>query len=129
MQVRWDAVVQGNNFWSEGARPARGPALAKEDRPVRVQVWLFGYLSDGIAKGPVTVECLAPFSVRQVVAELGRTLGPEFLERLTETTGELMRNCRAFVNGEPVDDTAAPIHTTASQTDIELIVLTAAEGG
>lgn len=129
MLVRWDSVVQGNNFWSEGARPAPTHALAEVDRPVRVQVWLFGYLSEGMAKSPVTVECLAPFSVRQVVAELGRTLGPGFLERLTDTSGELLRHCRAFADGEPVDDTAAPIHTTAAQTDIELIVLTAAEGG
>jgi hypothetical protein len=33
------------------------------------------------------------------------------------------------VNGQAVDDAAAPIQTGALQTEVELILLTAAEGG
>jgi hypothetical protein len=43
--------------------------------------------------------------------------------------GGLFRNCRVFVNGQAVDDAATPIQTGALQTEVELILLTAAEGG
>ena len=129
MGVRWDAVVQHNNFWPQGAgRPAEThPGDAK--RPVCARVWLFGSLNDGAVKSPVSVELRAPFSVRDVIAELGRLFGCAFLDRVTDPGGRMLRNCRVFVNGQTVDDTAAPIQTAASRTDVELILLTAAEGG
>jgi hypothetical protein len=129
MLVRWDAVVQDNDFWSERARPAPRADLPAANRPVCVQVWLFGSLHDRVAQNPVTVEFRAPFSVRDVVAELGNRFGREFLERLTDSGGDLLRICRVFVNGQAIDDTAAPLHTASAQAEIELILLTAAEGG
>jgi hypothetical protein len=129
MGVRWDAVVQHNNFWSESTRPAAATHSAGGKRPVCVQVWFFGSLNDGAATSPVTVEFRAPFSVRDVMAELGHLFGRAFLERVTDSSGALLRNCRVFVNGQAADDAATPIQTSASQTEVELILLTAAEGG
>lgn len=129
MLVRWDAVVQANNFWSESTCRPPGTATAGADRPVCVQVWLFGSLNDKAVESPVAMEFHAPFSVRDVIAELGHLFGRAFLDRLTDSAGVLLRTCRVFVNGQTVDDVAAPIETAGSQTEVELIVLTAAEGG
>jgi hypothetical protein len=129
MGVRWDAVVQDNDFWSECARQSPVAPVAGAKRPVCVQAWLFGSLADGVAKRPVTVEFRGPFSVGDVIAELGRLYGRAFLDRVTDPGGGLFRNCRVFVNGQAVDDAAAPIQTGALQTEVELILLTAAEGG
>jgi hypothetical protein len=129
MGVRWDAVVKRENFWSKGARPSPAIPQAGAKSPIRVRVRLFGSLNDGTAKSPVTVEFCAPFSARDVIAELGHLFGCAFLDRVTDPGGRMLRNCRVFVNGQAVDDAAAPIQTAASQTDVELILLTAAEGG
>jgi hypothetical protein len=129
MGVRWDAVVQDHGFWSECARPSPESSLADAGRPVCVQAWLFGSLADGVVERPVTVEFRGPFSVGDVIAELGRRCGRIFLDRVTDAGGRIVRNCRVFVNGQPVDDTTTPIRADALQTDIELILLTAAEGG
>ena len=129
MGVRWDAVVQHNNFWPKGARRSTETHPAGAQRPVCARVWLFGSLNDGAVKSPVSVEFGAPFSVRDVIAELGRLFGGAFLDRVTDSGGGMLRNCRVFVNGQAVDDAAAPIQTAASRTDVELILLTAAEGG
>jgi hypothetical protein len=92
-------------------------------------VWLFGSLKDGVVKSPVTVEFGGPFSVQDVIAELGRLHGRAFLDRVTDSGGGLFRNCRVFVNGQAVEDPAAPIQAGALQTEVEMMLLTAAEGG
>lgn len=129
MEVRWDAVVQGSHFWSERARPSPEAPVASADRPVCVQAWLFGSLADGVAERPVALEFRTPFCVRDVIAELGRLYGRAFLDQVTDSGGGIIRNCRVFVNGQAVDDAAAPIRTDALPTEVELILLTAAEGG
>ena len=127
MGVRWDAVVQDTGFWSDAARPSKETPAADMNR--RVQVWLFGSLAEGIAERPLTVECRGAFSVHDVIAELGRRCGRAFLERVTAPGGGILKYCRVFVNGQSVDDTTAPIQTAESPTQIEMILLTAAEGG
>ena len=128
MEVRWDAVVQDSRFWSEAARPSREAPAAGVN--CRVQVWLFGSLADGVRERPVTVEFHGPFSVGDVIAELGRRWGRIFLDKVTAPGGGILGYCRMFVNGESVDDSTAPIQTTTkSPTQIEMILLTAAEGG
>ena len=127
MGVRWDAVVQDTGFWSDAARPSKETPAADMNR--RVQVWLFGSLAEGIAERPLTVECRGAFSVDNVIAELGRRCGRAFLDRVTAPGGGILKYCRVFVNGQSVDDTTAPIQTAESPTQIEMILLTAAEGG
>ena len=127
--MRWDAVVQDNDFWLKSVHGSPEAPSEDSQSPVSVQVWLFGYLNDGAAKNPVTLEFKGPFSTRDVIAELGQLRGRVFLDRVTDSGDVLFRNCRVFVNGQAVEDTAAPIRTEASQTEVELILLTAAEGG
>lgn len=129
MGVRWDAVVEDKGFWSEHSRESPEIPLDDASRPLRVQVWLFGSLNDGLVKSPVTLECPGPVSVRDVIAELGRVHGRAFLARVSDSGGDLFRNCRIFVNGQAVDDVAAPIQPGALHTEVELMLLTAAEGG
>ena len=127
MGVRWDAVVQDNGFWSDTAHPSRETPAA--DSNCCVQVWLFGSLADVFAERPLNVEIRGPFSVGDVIAEIGRRCGRAFLDRVTAPGGGILRYCRVFVNGESVDEATAPIQTTASPTQVEIILLTAAEGG
>ena len=129
MSVRWDAVVQDNGFWSNTARPSRETPAADANRPVCVQVWLFGSLADGFVERPVTVEVRRLFSVGDVIAEMGRRCGRAFLDRVTAPGGGILRYCRVFVNGQSVDDATAPIQATETPTQVEMILLTAAEGG
>ena len=127
MEVRWDAVVQENSFWSECTRP--DTPVADTNRLACVQVWLFGSLADGVAERPLNVEIRGLFSVGDVIAEIGRRCGRAFLDRVTAPGGGILGYCRVFVNGQSVDDATAPIRTTESPTQIEMILLTAAEGG
>ena len=128
MGVRWDAVVEDKGFWSAGACDLSAAPVGA-DRPVCVQAWLFGSLACGIAKRPLTLEFRRPFCVADVIAELGRVYGRTFLERVTNAQGGISRDCRVFVNGQAVEDAAAPIQPESMQADVELIMLTAAEGG
>jgi len=126
MEVRWDEVVQDRGFWSDAERPSLATHAA--DAHSRVQIWLFGSLADA-AERPVSLEFRGPFSVADVVAELGRRCGRAFLDQVTDSGGSMIRNCRVFVNGQIVDDAKALIRTDAPHTEFELILLTAAEGG
>ncbi len=129
MGVRWDAVVQDSDFWSERVPPSPDVPLADIERLVCVQVWLFGSLNDGVIKSPISVQVRAPFSARDVIAELGRIHGRAFLGRVSDPDGSLFRNCRVYVNGQAVDDTTKRIRIGALRAEVELLLLTAAEGG
>ena len=94
-----------------------------------MQVCLFGSLKDGVIKSPLALEFRGPFSVGDVIVEIGRLYGRAFLDRVSDSGGGLLRNCRVFVNGEEVEDAAATVRTGALQTEVEMILLTAAEGG
>ncbi len=127
MGVRWDAVVGDSRFWSEPARS--DPAVNEAGAVASVQVWLFGSLADGLAERPLVVGLRAPFSVEDVIAELGRRCGPEFLARFTTSGGGPVRHCRVYIDGDEVEDTAAPVRIRSACTRMEMILLTAAEGG
>jgi hypothetical protein len=75
------------------------------------------------------VEFHGPFSVGDVIAELGCRWGRPFLDKVAAPGGGILNYCRMFVNGQSVEDATAPIQTTGSPTQIEMILLTAAEGG
>lgn len=132
MGVRWDAVVQHSR--SERRSP---PAPAARLTPcpstmgvaASAQIWLFGSLADSVPERPLRLQFRNPFSIGDVIAELGRRYGAEFLSRVTAPDGGMLRHCRVFVNGEPVEDTVAPVCANNSVAHIEIILLTAAEGG
>ena len=129
MGVRWDAVVQDNDFWSKFARLSPEAPVADANHPVLVRARLFGSLACAVAERTLSLEFRDPFCVADVIAELGRVNGRAFLDRVTDPKGGIFRNCRIFVNGQAVDDVAAPVRTETLQAEVELILLTAAEGG
>jgi hypothetical protein len=128
MAVRWDAVVERGRFWSEPARPAVS-ALTDPNSQTSVQVFLFGSLADAVPERPLTLQLCNPFSIGDVFAELRRRCGSDFLSRITAGDGTLLRHCRIYANGEEVEDARMPIHADDNVSQIEIIVLTAAEGG
>jgi hypothetical protein len=125
--VRWDAVVERTRFWSEPEH--RAPGAHSRSDPVRVQVWLFGRLAQADGERPLTLEMRHPFSVRGVIAELGRRCGRELVEKLTAPDGGKPAFFRVFADGLPIDDLDAPLETRAASPRIEMILLTGIEGG
>ncbi len=125
MAVRWDAAVGGSRFWSEPERGAAGAAGA----PLAAQVWLFGRLARAAEKQPLTLALPNPFCVRDLIAELRRLCGAEAFAPLVATSAGRLRDCRVFVDGLPIEDAGAPIEPRASPARVEIILLTAIEGG
>lgn len=129
MSVRWDAVVVGSQFWAKPVRPATAARAAGIDAPVPVRVLLFGTLANPAADRALTLNLHSPFCVADVIAELGRRCGSELLSLVADSNGGKFNHCRVYVNGEPIEDVARPIHTAGSAAQVEMILLTAAEGG
>lgn len=107
----------------QGARRAGGAAA-----PRRVHVSLFGGLGIYCRERPLVVDVPAEATVADVIDVLGRRLGSAFLDSVMESSGERNRCCRIFVNGSRVE-LEARLPAGGSTPEIELIVLTAFEGG
>ena len=132
MSVRWDAVVKNNTFWASRRVPD-APAVAFKEAeagaPVEVQVWLFGRLASPEVVNPLLLKFVDGCAVRDVIDELGRRLGPEFLRTLVSESGESFNTCRVFVNGEHAKDMATRITTGAAAATVEIILFREIEGG
>ena len=129
MAVRWDAVVESDRRRFEPARPAAARLTHPASAPASVHIWLFGSLADAVRERPLKLQFRLPFSIGDVIAELGRRCGDEFTSRITGPDGGLLRHCRVFVDGEAVEDPRAPVCAQDPVAQIEMILLTAAEGG
>jgi hypothetical protein len=129
MAVRWDAVVEGDRRRFEQARPAAARLTSSAGAPASVHIWLFGSLAGAVPERPLMLQFRPPFSIGDVIAELGRRCGDEFTSRVTSPDGNLLRHCRVFVDGEAVEDPRAPVRAQDPVAQIEMILLTAAEGG
>jgi hypothetical protein len=127
MNVRWDAAVQGNGFWADaqGDRPER----SETGGALRARVEIFGALAGRLQQRSFVIDLPAGGSVSDIVQEVARRAGPQFAARALGRSGELQRCCRAFLDGAPVDDPHARIRGGQASSSIELILLTAAEGG
>jgi hypothetical protein len=129
MGVRWDAVVECEPDRFEARSGPASAALPTLPASASVDIWLFGSLAEAVAERPLTLEFRNPFSIDDVIAELGRRYGDAFLSLVTSPDGGMLRHCRVFVNGEDVEDTGAPVCAQEPLSQIEMILLTAAEGG
>jgi len=134
MNVRWDAVVKEDNFWSNTAlapHPAapRADLPLDNDAPVDVEVCLYGLL--GVSQGErfFSLQLRAGASLQDVIAELGRCLDPEVFRGIVSEGGEIHRYCRVFVDGAQAESLVTPIRRGASPASVEIILLIAAEGG
>ncbi|MCC6473115.1 MAG: hypothetical protein IT514_05160 [Burkholderiales bacterium] len=126
MEVRWDAVVCGNPF---GIAARCEPGGSTREGPVQIEVWLFGMLRGPGMAMPVRLEFPAAPTLRELAAELGRRLEPELAERLLAPQGGLYRYCRAFADGVQVESPDARVGAPGARARVEVIILTAAEGG
>lgn len=129
MGVRWDDVVDRDRFGLHAARRVDEAPASATPAGAAVEVLLFGGLADSAIQRQLTLQLASPFSIGEVLGELGRRLGSEFLSRVTEPGGGKLRCCRVFVNGELVDDIGTRLRCAPGRTKIEMILLTAAEGG
>ena len=132
MSVRWDAVVKNNTFWSSRRVPdatAAAPEAAGAGAPVEVQVWLFGGLAGPEMTNPLTLRFAGRCVLRDVIDELGRRLGPDFLRTLVSESGESFNTCRVFLDGEPAKDMATPISGGPAAASVEIILFREIEGG
>jgi len=135
MSVRWDAVVKNNRYWSSRHAPgatATAPdakAIAPEPAAagVEVQVWLFGRLARPEVANPLQLAFAGGCAVRDVIDELGRRLGPDFLGNLVNESGASLNTCRVFVDGEAATDMATPIRRATAT--VEIILFREIEGG
>lgn len=132
MNVRWDAVVDRRfPHGDEPRRPAPGSPRgeAGDGRVAAVRVWLYGTLANVAAARPIELQLPARFSADTVIAELGRRLGPEFLGHLVDAAGRKYEHCRVFVDGVEVEHSHLPVHEGTTAATVEMILLTAIEGG
>ena len=131
MSVRWDAVVDKSRSWIGAASPiALPPAPSRVGAPpISVKVWLYGSLARILEERPVEVKLPEGFSVGDVMTELGRRYGKEFLDRVVAPDGHKLSHCRVYVDGLPADEVDTPVHAGSSPAVVEMILLTAIEGG
>ena len=135
--VRWDSVARQNTFWSPKRAPDATPAIPATPSTtavaaaasVDVQVWLFGMLAGPDVKNPLVLQLGAGVTLRGVIGELGRRLGPDLLRNMISDSGEIFNTCRVFVDGIVAKDMAAPISGGGSPATVEIILLQDIEGG
>jgi hypothetical protein len=127
VSVRWDAAASDSGFWSKPA--GASCAAPAPGTPVAVLACLFGSLACASSASPIELELPHPFTARDVVEALARRLGAEFRARVLDAAGRKYRHCRIFADGLPAEDLDAPLRAGAGAARIEMILLTAAEGG
>jgi len=133
MNVRWDAVVKNKDSVQSLRRApdaaADLPEATHPAAPVEIQVWLFGMLAGPRVTNPLTLHFAEGCSLRGVIDELGRRLGPEFLRTVVSESGEPFNTCRMFLDGEPAKDLATPIGVRTPTASVEMILCREIEGG
>ena len=94
-----------------------------------VHVWLFGGLSKFVAERPSVLNMPDGFAARDVIAEMAKRCGPDFISTVMETPGRMTTCCKIFLDGQPVDDISRPLKTDGYTAEWEMIVLTGEPGG
>ncbi len=135
MSVRWDAVVDRSRMQAfDGSSRLPQPASHRvvesvRTGSIRAHVRLFGALAAIGAERSIQIELPAETTVGELLTRLGQRLDESFLRHVLDETGTLRRYCRLFVAGEPVEDLWTPLGNAADPAEIEIIMLTALEGG
>jgi hypothetical protein len=96
---------------------------------VPVTVRLFGILA--VLTHERLIHFLLPnrATVADVIGELGKRFGGNFLDRVLRVPGELHSYCSLFVNGRQVDDLSLEIAPDGTAAEIGVILFMASEGG
>jgi hypothetical protein len=119
---------------SPAAEPVRAALPQLADAPeladaAVLKVWLFGGLAPIAACRNFAIPLEASTTLRALLAVMVERFGPAFSERVLQDNGELYGCCRIFLDGFPLEGLDEPIDPAGSARNLELIVLTAAEGG
>ena len=102
---------------------------ASQSASAAIHVWLFGGLSKFAAERPLVLNLPSGFCAYDVIAELAKRCGPDFLGAVMDDAGRLPSCCRIFLDGWPVDDINRPLKIESDTADWEMIVLTGEPGG
>jgi len=92
-------------------------------------VWLFGKLAGPRVTNPLTLRFAEGCSLRDVLDELGRRLGPEFRRTVFSESGQPFNTCRISLNGELAKDLATPMCAGTPTASVEMILFREIEGG
>lgn len=96
---------------------------------VPVTVRLFGILAVLTHERVIQFNLPKGSTVGQVISELGKRFGGDFLDRVLRVPGELHSYCSLFVNGEQADDLNTEIGADGTAAEIGVILFMASEGG
>jgi hypothetical protein len=69
------------------------------------------------------------FSARNAIEAMAARCGPALLDQVLDAEGSLLRYCRVFVNGLPVEDLDTALAADGPAVEIEMILLMGYEGG
>ena len=94
-----------------------------------VNVRLFGMLGILFKERSVALQMAERATLGDVLTELGKRFGREFMERVFRVPGEMHSYCQVFVNNNEVDDLDKELETNGSVTEVGMILLMASEGG
>jgi hypothetical protein len=111
------------------ARANNLPSNGSARDGVPVTVTLFGMLSVLAHQRLVQFYLPRGSTLADVIDELGRRFGGDFLGRILRVPGEFQSYCSLFVNGEPVEDLGMEIKPSGATAQIGVILFMASEGG
>ncbi len=96
---------------------------------IAVRVWLFGALANLSPERPMVMTFPTGFTARDVIAAMAARCKPGLLEQVVCAEGSLLRHCRLFADGLPIDDLDAALSKDGSAIEVEMILLMGYEGG
>ena len=99
------------------------------DKIVLVNVRLFGILNLLSNERLVTLPMAEGATLGDVLTELGKRFGREFMERILRAPGEMHSYCRVFVDNDQVDDLNKQLVVNGSAAEVGMILLLASDGG
>ena len=112
------------------AAPSTAAAdAASQQAGAAVHVWLFGGLSKFAAERPLVLDMPGGFCAHDVIAEMAKRCGPDFLDTVLRKPGQITSCCKIFLDGWPVDDIHRPLNINRDTCEWEMIVLSGEPGG
>ncbi len=94
-----------------------------------VNVRLFGILAILARERMVAFEMESGAILGDVITELGKRFGKEFVDRIFRVPGEMHSYCQVFVNDAQVNGLETKLKSNGSPAEVGIILLMASEGG
>ena len=94
-----------------------------------VNVRLFGMLGIFAKERSVALQMAERATLGDVLEELRKRFGREFMDRILRVPGEMHSYCQVFVNNTQVDDLDKELESNGSVAEVGMILFMASEGG